>query len=55
MTERTDAAERMDRLRVVAIAMDEIVREVGPRLIMLAHLRNEARQIMEEMGAGSRS
>lgn len=48
----TDIAERLERLHTVAVEMDGIVRDVGPKLIRLAHLRNEARQIREEMGAG---
>lgn len=50
----TDVAERVERLRTVAIEMDGIVREVGPKLIRLAHLRNEARQIREEICEGQR-
>lgn len=46
----TDVSERVDRLRAVAVEMDRIVRDVGPKLIMLAHLRNEARQIREQIG-----
>lgn len=49
--DQTELSDRMERLRVVGIEMDRIVREVGPQLVMLAHLRNEARQIMEELGA----
>jgi hypothetical protein len=52
MTAPTDIAERVERLRAVAIEMDRIVRDIGPKLIMLAHLRSEARQIREEIGAG---
>lgn len=52
MTGSTDIAERLERLRTVAVEMDGIVRDVGPKLIRLAHLRNEARQIKEEIGAG---
>lgn len=48
----TEASERAERLRTVALEMDRIVREVGPQLIRLAHLRAEARQIREEIGAG---
>lgn len=52
MTAATDVQERVERLRSVAVEMDRIVREVGPKLIMLAHLRSEARKIREEIGAG---
>lgn len=48
----TDVSDRVERLRTVAVEMDRIVREVGPQLIRLAHLRNEARQIRMEIGAG---
>lgn len=47
-----DIAERVERLRTIAVEMDRIVREAGPQLIRLAHLRNEARQIREEIDAG---
>ena len=49
--EATDLAERIARLQTVAMEMDRIIREVGPRLIRLAHLRAEARSIREEMDA----
>lgn len=52
MTVPIDALERLERLRTVAIEMDNIVRDIGPKLIKLAHLRNEARQIRGEIGAG---
>ncbi len=41
--------ERAERLRVIAIEMDTLVREIGPKWIRLAHLRKEAHQIMEEL------
>jgi hypothetical protein len=41
--------ERSDRLRVIAVEMDSIVREIGPKWIRLAHLRKEAQQIMDEL------
>lgn len=47
MIERT--RERADRLRVVAVEMDALVRELGPKWIRLAHLRAEAQQIIEEL------
>lgn len=51
MTEPTEVIARVDRLQKVAVEMDSIVRDVGPKLIRLAHLRDEARQIREELGA----
>lgn len=44
--------ERAERLRTVAIEMDRIVREIGPQLIRLAHLRKESQAIIEELGVG---
>ena len=41
--------ERIGRLQKIAVGMDLIVRDVGPQLIRLAHLRQEARAIMEEL------
>lgn len=49
--ERTELADRVERLRVIAVEMDAMVRDVGPKLIRLAHMRDEARQIREEIGA----
>jgi Fe-S-cluster formation regulator IscX/YfhJ len=40
---------RVDRLQKIAIEMDEIVREIGPKWIKLAHLRKESQSIMEEL------
>ncbi len=40
--------ERAERLRVIAIEMDSLVRELGPKWIRLAHLRKEAHQIIAE-------
>lgn len=40
--------ERAERLRVIAIEMDSIVRDIGPKWIRLAHLRKEAYAIIEE-------
>ncbi len=45
MTVPTDVLESIDRLRTVAVEMDSIVRDIAPKLIRLAHLRNEAREI----------
>lgn len=38
--------ERTERLRVIAIEMDSIARDIGPKWIRLAHLRREAQQII---------
>lgn len=42
--------ERTDRLKRIAGEMDSILREIGPRMIRLAHLREEARTIVQELG-----
>ena len=42
--------ERSDRLQRLATEADSILREIGPRLIRLAHVREEARIIIEELG-----
>lgn len=42
-------AERAARLRAIAVEMDALVRELGPKWIRLAHLRKEANEIIEEM------
>lgn len=52
--EPTEFSERIERLRVIAVEMDSIVRDIGPKLIRLAHLRNESRQIREEIDAQRR-
>lgn len=41
-------AERTERLRVIAVEMDSIVRDIGPKWIKLAHLRQEAQQIIAD-------
>jgi hypothetical protein len=41
-------AERTERLKVIAVEMDSIVRDIGPKWIRLAHLREEAQQIIAE-------
>lgn len=38
--------ERAERLRVIAIEMDSIAKDIGPKWIRLAHLRQEAQQII---------
>ena len=40
--------ERAERLQVIAVEMDAIVREIGPKWIRLAHLRKEAQQIIAD-------
>ena len=51
MTESIDVLERADRLRTIAIEMDSIIRDIGPKMIRLAHLREEGRLIRQEIGA----
>lgn len=46
--------ERAERLRVIALEMDKIVRELGPKWIRLAHLRQESQQIIRELQDGAR-
>jgi len=41
--------ERAERLRVIAVEMDALVREIGPKWIKLAHLRKEAQQIIADL------
>ncbi len=41
--------ERAERLRVIAVEMDTLVREIGPKWIRLAHLRKEAQQIIADL------
>ena len=40
--------ERAQRLQKIALEMSEITKEIGPRLIRLAHLRQEAQHIIGE-------
>ena len=47
--DESEARERSERLRVIAVEMDQIVREIAPKWIRLAHLRKESRQIIEEL------
>ena len=47
--DQTERRERAERLQTIAIEMDSIVKDVGPRLIRLAHLREEARSIIREI------
>lgn len=46
----TDLTQRAARLRTIAVEMDQIVREIGPKWVRLAHLRKEARMIFAELG-----
>lgn len=47
----TDIAlsERSARLTSVASEMDRIIKDVGPKLIKLSHLRAESKSIIEEI------
>lgn len=47
--DETYIKERSDRLQKLANEADSILREVGPRLIRLAHVREEARNIIQEL------
>lgn len=44
--------ERGERLRKIFLEMDQIVRDIGPKWIKLAHLRKEAAQIIGESDVG---
>ena len=41
--------ERTERLRVIALEIDSIVKEISPKCIRLTHLRKEAEQIITEL------
>lgn len=43
--------ERAQRLRTIAVEMDALVRELGPKWIRLAHLRKEAHDIISFLEA----
>lgn len=45
----TERTQRAERLRTIAIEMDRIVKEIGPKWVRLAHLRQEARSITAEL------
>ena len=47
--DQIEVEHRAARLRTIAVEMDRIVREIGPKWIRLAHLRSEARLINEEL------
>lgn len=49
-TDDTVTRERAGRLTVLATEMDVIVRDIGPKMIRLAHLRREVRTILGELG-----
>lgn len=49
MTEQTEQTAQIDRLETIGKQMNAIISEVGPKLIMLSHLREEARKIMGEL------
>lgn len=49
--DQTERTLRAERLRIIAVEMDRIVREIGPKWIRLAHLRQEARLITTELEA----
>ena len=42
-------SERQERLKKIIIEIDSIIKEIGPKWIKLAHLRNEAKSIVEEL------
>ncbi len=44
-----DKQERIQRLTAIAVEMDKIVKELGPKWIRLAHLRTESQQIIQEL------
>ena len=50
MTE-DERQERADRLRVIALEMDALVRDLGPKWIRLGHLRNESQGILLQLSA----
>ena len=41
--------ERADRLKRIYVEIDTITRDIGPKLIRLSHLREEARQIIGQL------
>lgn len=47
--DQTEVGQRAERLRTIAVEMDRIVRDIGPAWIRLAHLREEARAIQDEL------
>ena len=46
----TERDERLERLKTLAIDMNALVMELGPKWIRLAHLRQEAQAIIKELG-----
>ena len=49
MSMATDREALAARLRTIAVEMDGIVRELGPKWIRLAHLRKESQMIIREL------
>jgi len=49
MKDPTETAAQVERLKVLAVEMNGIVMEVGPKWIRLAHLRQEAQAIIKEL------
>jgi hypothetical protein len=47
----TELEERSRRLRAVAEEMDRLMKEVGPKWLRIAHLKQEAESIMQDIGA----
>ncbi len=43
--------ERLDRLEKLSRDMDVIIKDIGPKMIHLGHLRQEAKLIIEELQA----
>jgi len=48
-------SERQERLKKIIIEIDSIIKEIGPKWIKLAHLRNEAKSIVEELSNEERT
>lgn len=44
-----DVRERSARLKVVIGEIDAIMREIGPKMVRMSHLRKEVRSIVEEL------
>ena len=53
--DQTEIDGSLERLVVVATEMDAIVSDIGPKLIRLAHLREEGRLIREGLDARPRT
>lgn len=48
-------SERQERLKKIIIEIDSIIKEIGPKWIKLAHLRSEAKSIVEELSNEERT